>query len=383
MFATGKRLYLGVSLLSIDEYFKNIRKFAEITITNGVEPQDFIENPGVEKSIVDQSLEFRESMLSSDDQNALSEYLVISLFAGQSMQRRLAAFAMAFEITHARKRCKVEKLCEPYDTKQPLFVGAPTLFNRIRQPIGGAKDLELIDIDAVKSLDGSEIYKVGHDFVKLCPYLSPGIVNWAQEKWPTAPTFIRLDAEYYARASPPNLVTEATLVPANPRWLKDFSLRKGMKDFAQYALMDRPPTAKDYAEYWDYHAKKIRRLEVRVERREHNYLTMMIEELPQPDDPSGLMIARCIHLDTLDPASTPLQQVKMQHLDLAINVYEGESRQVRFGQSLQHGKVQDASFRTHLFRIEQTPFVSLFSFCAMFLESKVLVSEWLNELATP
>jgi hypothetical protein len=110
------------------------------------------------------------------------------------------------------------------------------------------------------------------------------------------------------------------------------------------------------------------------------YLTMIIEELPRPDDPSGLMIARCIHLDTRDPAFTPLGQVEMQHLDLAINVYEGEDREKRFAQSLQNGKVQDASFRTHLFRIERTPFVSLFSFCGMFLESKVLLSEWLNEL---
>jgi hypothetical protein len=70
----------------------------------------------------------------------------------------------------------------------------------------------------------------------------------------------------------------------------------------------------------------------------------------------------------------------MQHLDLAINVYAGEDRQKRFAQSLQHGKVQDASFRTHLFRIEGTPFVSLFSFCRMFLESKVLLSDWFNEL---
>ncbi len=93
---------------------------------------------------------------------------------------------------------------------------------------------------------------------------------------------------------------------------------------------------------------------------------MIIEELPRPDDPSGLMIARCIHLDTRDPAFTPLGQVEMQHLDLAINVYEGEDRERRFAQSLQNGKVQDASFRTHLFRIERTPFVSLFSFCGCF-----------------
>lgn len=101
-----------------------------------------------------------------------------------------------------------------------------------------------------------------------------------------------------------------------------------MKDFAAYQLLDRP-TSDGPAEYWDYHAKHLRRLEVRVERREDNYLTMMIEQLPRPDDPSGLMIARCIHLDTFDPALTPLG-VQMQHLDLAINVYVGEDRKERF-----------------------------------------------------
>jgi hypothetical protein len=127
-----------------------------------------------------------------------------------------------------------------------------------------------------------------------------------------------------------------------------------MKDFAAYHLLHRPPS-EGHAEYWDYHVKNVRRLEVRVERREDEYLTMIIEELPRPDDPSGLMIARCIHLDTRDPAFTPLGQVEMQHLDLAINVYEGEEREKRFAQSLQNGKVQDASFRTHLFRIERPP----------------------------
>jgi hypothetical protein len=152
-----------------------------------------------------------------------------------------------------------------------------------------------------------------------------------------------------------------------------------MKNFASYQLLDRP-ASEGHAEYWDYHAKNLRRLEVHVERREEDYLSMIIEELPRADDPSGLMIARCIHLDTRDPALTTLSKVEMQHLDFAINVYAGEDRQKRFAQSLQHGKVQDASFRTHLFRIEGTRFVSPFSFCGMFLESKVLLSDWFNEL---
>ncbi len=94
----------------------------------------------------------------------------------------------------------------------------------------------------MSSVSGSEIYRAGNGFTKLCHYLSPGIVNWAQNEWPTAPAFVRLDAGYYSSTQPLQLLTEATLVPANPRWLEDFSLRKGMKDFAAYHLLNRPPS---------------------------------------------------------------------------------------------------------------------------------------------
>ncbi|WP_162930094.1 hypothetical protein [Pseudophaeobacter sp. EL27] len=172
------------------------------------------------------------------------------------------------------------------------------------------------------------------------------------------------------------------MVPANPRWLSDFSLRKNMKDCAVYQLLKRAPK-EGVREYWEYNVKHLRRLEVHVQRRDENYLSMLIEELPREDDPNGLMIGRCIHLDTRDPVGTPLSEVTMQHLDLAINVYEGDDRRKRFEQTLKQGKVQDATYRTHLLRIEGTPFVSLFGFCEMFFGSKVLFSEWITELYLP
>lgn len=365
--------------MEINEYFERVGQLAKIAKVADVAVHELVENPGAHAAMVAPLLAFRESILTSEDENGLSGYLAIGFFAGRTRRERLAAVAMTFEVEHEWKRHEVKRLCERYDSGQRLFQSVPGLFDKIRRRANGSQDFELIDVSAVSSVGGSEIYRAGGGFAKLCPYLSPGIVNWAHHEWPTAPAFVRLDAGYYSATQPLQLLTEATLVPANPRWLEDFSLRKGMKDFAAYHLLDRP-ASEGPAEYWDYHAKNVRRLEVHVERREDDYLTMMIEELPRPDDPSGLMIARCIHLDTLDPALTPLGKVEMQHLDLAINVYEGDDRQMRFAQSLQNGKVQDASFRTHLFRIERTPFVSLFSFCGMFLESKVLLSEWLNEL---
>lgn len=368
--------------MEIETYFGNVGQLANIADRTGVAVHELIEKPGHHAAIVDPSIAFREGMLSSEEVNALGGYLAIGFFVGRSRRERLAAFAMTLEVGREVTRLKVKRQCQRYNSTQPLFLGVPSLFDRIRRRNSGSYDYELIDEEAVSSLSGSEIYRVGSGFTRLCPFLSPGIINYARNQWPEAPIFLRLDADVFSATQPLLLLTEATLVPANPRWLKNFSLRKGMKDFASYKLQDCS-LSEGQAEYWDYHVRHLRRLEVHVERREDNYLTMMIEELPRDDDPNSLMIGRCIHLDSCDPAHTPLGEVHIQHLDLAINVYAGEDRQKRFAQSLQHGKVQDATFRTHLFRIEKTPFVSLFSFCEMFLESKVLFSEWLNELCGP
>lgn len=365
--------------MDIDIYFENVRKLAALVNEEKLAIHEMIESPNTYNSIIEPSVQFRETLLSSEEENDLSGYLAIGIFAGRSRRERLAAFAMTFDIQHEATRLRLRAQCEPYSKTQQLFQNVPSLFEQIRRRENGNQDYELIDLQAVRSVLGSEVYQVGCGFTKLCPFLSPGIVNWTQQQWPSAPTYIRLDPDSYLNAKPFQLLTEATLVPANPRWLADFSLRKGMKKFAAYQLQDRP-VSEGHGEYWDYHIRHLRRLEIHVQRREDNYLLMLIEELPRANDPNGIMVGRCIHLDTRDPAFTPLGEVKMQHLDLAINVYEGDDRQKRFEQSLQHGKVQDATFRTHLLRIEGTPFVSLFAFCEMFLESKILLSEWLSEL---
>lgn len=368
--------------MNIDSYFESIALLAKAANATSVPAHELIDDPGTHATIVAASIAFRESILSSEEENNLSGYLAIGFFAGRPRRERLAAFAMSFEVEHEATNLEVARQCKRYSEQQTLFQNVPFLYEKIRHRGNGNKDFELIDLAAIDSVYGSEIYRAGSGFTKLCPYLSPGIINWARKEWPTAPIFVRLDADIFAMTEPPQLLTEATLIPANPRWLRDFSLRRGMKDFASYALQDRP-AIEGVSEYWDYHVRHLRRIEIHVERREENYLSMMIEEIPRVDDPNGLMICRCIHLDTRDPAYTPLGRVQMQHLDLAINVYAGADRQKRFDQSLKQGKVQDATFRTHLFRIEKTPFVSLFSFCEMFLKSKILLSEWLNELVTP
>jgi len=95
------------------------------------------------------------------------------------------------------------------------------------------------------------------------------------------------------------------------------------------------------------------------------------------------MIGRCIHLDTYAPPGTSQGAARLAHLDLAINVYRGVDRAARIGNTLQHGKAQDATYRTHLYRIEDVPFPALFAFAALLLKSKTLLGEWLGDLGQP
>jgi len=87
-----------------------------------------------------------------------------------------------------------------------------------------------------------------------------------------------------------------------------------------------------------------------------------------------------VQLDTRAEIGTPTAQARLQHFDLAINVYTGAQRAARMKDSLQHGKVQDATYRTHFYRIEDIPFPALFTFAELFLRSKVLFSEWIAGL---
>ena len=254
--------------MDIDTYFENVGSLAVLSNEENVAIHEMIESPGRHASIIDRSVKFREILLSGAEENDLSGYLATGFFAGRSRRARLASFAMTFDVQHEAARLRLRAQCVPYSRTQQLFQKVPSLFERIRRKESGNQDYELIDLAAVRSVAGSEVYQAGSGFTKLCPLLSPGIVNWVQKEWPSAPTYVRLDADAYFGAKPLQLLTEATLVPANPRWLPDFSLRKGMKDFAAYHLQDRPPS-EGPGEYWDYHVRHLRRLEVHVQRLIH------------------------------------------------------------------------------------------------------------------
>jgi hypothetical protein len=172
-------------------------------------------------------------------------------------------------------------------------------------------------------------------------------------------------------------MNEEVLIPANPNWWKNLNIHRRNKESASYILYAKEPTKDSHQEFWEYNVKGIRRLDVIAKRNNDGNLSMMIEELSDKDSDSGITIGRCIHLDTDDEIGTPFSESRVNHLDLAINVYEGSTAQKRYDGNLAKGlKVEDATFRTHLLRIENVPLKSLFLFVLVFFQSKTLVSDW-------
>jgi hypothetical protein len=242
--------------------------------------------------------------------------------------------------------------------------------------------MELIDDKAIRHIEDSELFALNPGFGQLADSLHRTIPASARQLYPDAPRFLRLDPYFWSATQPLMRLEEVAVTPCDPKWMARLSLPSGVRTFAAYLLEDCDPET-DMAQYRDYHIREIRKLEVIATRRSEDYLSMMIEELPREDHPNGLMIGRCIHLDTHAPPGTPKGDALLAHLDLAINVYRGSDRAARMANTLQHGKAQDATFRTHLFRIEGVPFPALFAFAALFLKSKTLLGEWLDDLDLP
>lgn len=85
-------------------------------------------------------------------------------------------------------------------------------------------------------------------------------------------------------------------------------------------------------------------------------LHMMLEELNADLKVDKYYVAKCIHLD-IDQAGTPFKDSLLNHIDIALNVYDKKSFEKRMNQSLIDGKVVDTNMRTHLLRFEKVPLI--------------------------
>lgn len=366
----------------LGKYFDTLKAIVGIALAQDIEIQSLIYDPGNHIEIVQRAIDLRRKFICDADETKCKGHLNFDYFGDISTLDKVASWTVVFEASDEFKKASYRRACEEYKKDHTLFLGDPDLYDCIRKKEEtGQPDFELIDIASVDfSGVPNEVVKTTKGFSRLCSDLDARIVRNSRAKWPSARTFIRLDPHFFSTDQPSARFQEDRIVPANPKWFSDENLGNGDRDYGRYELLERSMTSENFHSHWEREVKDVRSLEFHARRSEPGYLSMMIEELPKSDDSSGLMVGRCIHLDTTDPMTVKPSEATIKHLDLAINVYEDGVRQERLENTLEHGKSAKASFRTHLLRIEGIPFFSVFEFCYMFFNSKCLLKEMMEGL---
>lgn len=311
----------------------------------------------------------REAILTSLDRERILGYLAIGYFQHESIDRRMASILVALDIEAAVSRRRLQMRCAVYHLMQPLFARRTHLIERAREG-------ELLPVDCIGSIDDDGVVEVDEVFARLDPMLPPGIVRFLHQCFPSAPLYVRLDPTVVWEARPPHHLVETVLSPADPHWWKSLAMHPRTSTGGTY-ILDAPKKPHDDIEaYWDYHVKGIRRIETSASRRTPDYLTIMLEEL---ETSGNLMIGRCVHMDTTAAEGTSPADAILRHADLAVNVYEADAIVRRLGGQLRGGMVADASFRTHLLRIEEAPVELVVPLTVLFFRSRPLLRDLISD----
>lgn len=275
------------------------------------------------------------------------------------------------------KEKKFLRYFESYNEDHPAFKNTNLLKKQ-------RKD-ELILLEGSKIIN-DHIFLDGHYF--RLPYYKESMVEYLKETKDKYKTFVRIDPYVILDEPPLKVVREAVIRPINPKWIQKLTMYPGEKTAGEYELQEpleyqtssNKPSAEEKFAYMEYHELKIRKLDVCAARGNNRNLHMMIEELSEAPVCGKYFIGKCIHLDTDDMVGTPYESSTLNHMDLAINVYDKDTFEKRKEQSLSSGKVIDAKIRTHIMRVEHVSFTHLPQLAADFLDSKTLYLEWMNDM---
>lgn len=327
---------------------------------------------GGHAGIVMELIRSRRQLLAPPDIMRVADFVGSGLLPGiQHAEERAAAFCVALELEDLLKRARRNRACKPYDRSQPLFQCAPGMWDRVRAAADEPGDL-LLGNDLTWDGTGQLVRIDGKNWSRLDSDLRPDVVRalLADRK---GRTFIRLDPFKVGPQLAP--LAEATIRPADPSWWQILEIWPGGEKHAQYNLNGF--STEDLSDYWDYHARGLRRLEVSFRRRNSGHFFGSIEELSCVSDNylTGLML----HMDSIDPVGVEWKNATLGHLDGAINIYEGKTASERFQTNHAAGKVPNATCRTHLFRVDNVPIGILIPIAHGFFRSSRLLAEWVRD----
>ena len=271
---------------------------------------------------------------------------------------------------------------QKYDKSQPIFVSYPELFEQM-SPYG--KD-EYLPVKAFRyaglqmSKDDEEFlgFEYGEHFFDL-PFISEGLIEYLLRTYNDFGIHIS-PHHIYEKATSKEYIQRGMIKPIDPKCINRFILQKGFTG-GYYDFSYVNPKFANNEIYWRSFRvspafEHSQGLDVVVNSR-NNDMSMMLEELTMYEN---YMVGYCVHLDILDAIGKDLTKLQINHIDLAINIYEKQDIYARLKNRLCDGqKVANASYRTHLVRLENIPFGDIIKIISMFMKTHCLVMDWIDD----
>lgn len=354
------------------DIFENMKTFVR-SVPVGMQLHEFLgQNIEVGNALVLQLVADRAMLMTDLDRTKASAYKEIGYFTDLVVDHRAAAWLLAIEMGQMRDLDLFSARFKRYSPHQALFQALPKLWP-------GVRDKELIPFQPARGVRHDGVILWDDVFVRLDPYLAPGLVANLVAAFPSAPLYVRLDPGFASEDKPREYLFEEVLVPADPNWWRTLGIHRGEAKGSHYMIQNPKDPKSNLQAFLDYRIRGVRTLEVHAQRPRDEYLSMMVEELVDLRETSGFLLGRCIHWDTEALKGTDPEVAPVKHLDLAINVYSGDDAVQRLSKSLKAGRVNDATFRTHLLRIEGIPAQALLAVAAHFFVSSTLLAEWFKD----
>ena len=287
---------------------------------------------------------------------------------------RYTASALIWDINYHQELRYLEKSLEKYSIEQPLFVSNEELLSY-------SLNKELIHSTTFKKIHIANVLQFTNGkYAFMDDSLEPFILKNLESRGTTY--FVRINPLFYYEKNPPILIKEEAWRKPSPKWKNAIGIKPNCKDGFSYYIPDDIDINTNGYEHSDRYILGIFRLEGEYKRQRDGYFSMMVEELKEVKHPfkeDYYLIGRMIHLDSDESCEKGLD-TKLKHIDLALNLYTGDNAIKRRNERLENGgRIVDASFRSHILRVNDTKLSDIILF-STFFESESLKNEWIKDM---
>ncbi|MEA4835282.1 MAG: hypothetical protein VB133_09115 [Anaeromusa sp.] len=318
-------------------------------------------------------------MTEFDLNEARINYIPPIRILNKSDEDKLTMTSIYFEAMRKKEWKEMQEKFERYKISHPIFVKNKKIFKQVR-------DGELISYNKFIHVFDSIYVKYESNYFKT-DYMKSSLLAYVDKISKNYITYIRIHPYFVTQNKPPRSLQEQLIQPLKFDWIKQLTLYKNEKTGGYYSIQDirlesRHHTEEEKLNYWEFSVYKLRSLDVSAERTNEGNLRMMIEELTECTE-VGYYRTKMIHLDTDNIVGTSYEEAILNHIDLAINMYDEDAYKIRKQERLKNGIVQDATMRIHLVRLEKVPFRMLFDLAELFFDSKILMRDWFADLKLP